>query len=199
MVEGSHGLGATLFGKTRLAVLSLLCMFPERRLYLRQIVGLTGMGVGTVQRELKALTACGILVSTVEGRQRYFQANRSCPVFEELKSMLVKTGGLAEKLRKRLAPLGPRCRLAFIYGSVAEGTETAASDVDVMVIGSVSFAEVSDALSEVQLELGRDVNPTVYTAEEFTRKASLPFVRSVIAKPRTYLIGDQDDLAGLVQ
>jgi len=193
------GLGSTLFGRTRLAVLSLLLLKPEQRLYLRQIASLTGLAVGAVQRELALLTGCGLLHEEREGRQRYFRANTRCPVFDELKGLLVKTGGLADVLRERLAPLKDRCRVAFIYGSFAEGTEDAQSDVDVMVVGEVSFAEVSDALGEVQLALGREVNPTVYSPGEFGQKLSLPFLKSVVAKPKIYLIGDEHDLAGLAQ
>jgi predicted nucleotidyltransferase len=195
----SVGIGSTLFGKTRLGVLALLCLHPERRMYLRQVVRTTGLGVGAVQRELKALTRCGILVSEREGRQRYFRANTECPIFEELKGILVKTGGLADVLRDRLAPLSDACVCAFIYGSFAEGSEDAESDVDVMVIGDVSFAQVSDALGKVQLQLGREINPTVYTAEDFVRKSELPFMRSVIEKPKIYLMGDEHDFAGLGQ
>jgi predicted nucleotidyltransferase len=199
MALKSLGLGSTLFGKTRLAVLSLLCLRPERRLYLRQIVRLVGLGAGTVQRELRMLTRCGILVREDEGRQAYFQANPDCPVLSELRSILVKTGGLADVLRERLAPLEARCRVAFIYGSFAAGTEDAESDVDVMVIGEASFAEVSDALGEVQLELGREINPTVYSAQDWSEKGALPFLQSVMSSPKIYLIGDEHDLAGLDQ
>lgn len=199
MTLPSVGLGTVFFGKTRLAVLGLLLLKPEQQLYLRQIASLTGLAVGAVERELRILTGCGILLGEKRGRQKYFRANTGCAVYNELRGLLVKTGGLADVLRERLAPLRDRCRAAFIYGSFADGTEDAQSDVDVMVVGDVSFAEICDALGEVQLALGREVNPTVYSAEEFRQKLSLPFLKSVVDKPKIHLIGDEHDLAGLVQ
>jgi len=193
------GIGSTLFGKSRLAILSLLLPDASNRFYLKQIVKLTRLGVGGTQRELAALAECGILTRTKEGRQVYFQANRQCPVYEELKSLVVKTGGVADVLRERLAPLRRTIRVAFIYGSFAEGKEDAQSDIDVMVVGSASFAKVSGALGDVQTALRREVNPTVYPEKEFSEKRRTPFLKSVLSKPRIFLCGDDRDLGRLAQ
>ena len=194
-----NNIGKTLFGKSRLAILSLLLVDHTARLYLRQIVSLTKLGVGAVQRELAALTGCGILIRTVEGRQVYFQANTACPVFAELKSMIVKTAGVADVLRERLASIRKDVRVAFVYGSFAEGREQSQSDIDVMVIGFVSFAAVSDALGDAQSTLRREVNPTVYPVAEFLRKRATPFMKTVLSKPKIFLIGDAHDLEGLAE
>jgi hypothetical protein len=196
------GISSGLFGAARQAVLGLLFENADRRFYLRQIVGRLGLGTGVVQRELLRLTRCGILVRTVEGRQTYYQANPHCPVFSELRGLVRKTLGVAGILRAALEPLAGRIRVAFLYGSMASGQERVSSDVDVMVIGdALSVGEVVSALSEAQRQLGREVNPSVYSTAEFSRKASAGqhFLRSVLAGPRILLIGDENELAGVAK
>jgi predicted nucleotidyltransferase len=193
------GLGSSLFGKSRLTILCLMYLNAERRYYLRQIVNTTQLGMGAVQRELRLLANSGLILREREGRQVYYHANRECPIFEELKAILVKTAGLADVLRDRLRFLAGRCRVAFIYGSFAQGTDRTESDVDVVVIGNVSFAEVSDELGDLQSDLGREVNPTVYSAVEFKKKTSTPFISSILRKPKVFLIGDEDELARLAR
>lgn len=199
MASSSTGISSTLFSKSRLGVLSLLFVNSGRRYYMRQIVRLTRLGVGAVQRELAALTSSGILKREPEGRQVYYQANPECPVFAELKAIIVKTGGVADVLRERLAGIAKQCRVAFVYGSFAQGQDDAESDIDVMVIGDVSFAEVADALAPTQQTLGREVNPSVYPPREFRRKlkAKHPFLTSVANGPKIFLIGDEHDVTGL--
>ena len=199
MGHGPSGLGSALFSKSRLAILCLLYLNADRRFYLRQIVNSTKLGMGAVQRELKLLSEAGFLLREREGRQVYYHANRDCPIFEELKAILVKTAGLADVLRDRLGLLADRCRVAFVYGSFAQGLDNAESDVDVMVIGAVSFAAVSDALGDLQTDLRRDVNPTVYSVPEFRKKSSTPFIASIMRKPKMFLIGDEDELTRLAR
>jgi predicted nucleotidyltransferase len=155
--------------------------------------------MGAVQRELRLLSEAGFLLREREGRQVYYHANRDCPIFEELKAILVKTAGLADVLRDRLGLLADRCRVAFVYGSFAQGLDNSESDVDVMVIGDVTFAAVSDALGDLQTDLRREVNPTVYSVPEFRKKTSTPFIASIIRKPKVFLIGDEDELARLAR
>ncbi len=193
------GLGSVLFSKSRLGVLSLLYLNADERFYLRQIVNTARLGMGAVQREVQTLSKSGLILKEREGRQVYYQANRDCPIFEELKAILVKTAGLADVLRDRLAPLANRCRIAFVFGSFAEGFDSAVSDIDVMIVGDVSFAAVSDALGDLQTELRREVNPTVYGVMEFMEKISTPFIASVMKKPKVFLIGDEDELARLAR
>jgi len=193
------GLGSVLFSKSRLSVLALLYLNADQRFYLRQIVNTTRMGMGAVQGEVRTLTKGGLILREREGRQVYYQANRDCPIFEELKAILVKTAGLADVLRDRLAPVAESCRVAFLFGSFAEGSDSAESDVDVMIVGDVSFAAVSDALGEVQTDLRREINPTVYNVTEFREKISTPFIASVMKKPKVFLVGDEDELARMAR
>ncbi|MFH1841653.1 MAG: nucleotidyltransferase domain-containing protein [bacterium] len=199
MGSQKSGIGPSLFGKSRLAVLSLLYLNADDRFYLRQIVSLTHLGMGAVQREVRNLSDGGIILREREGRQVYFQANRDCPVFADLKGILIKTAGLVDILRERLAVLAQDCQVAFVYGSFAEGSETAESDVDVMLVGDVSFAAVSDALGDVQTSLRREVNPTVYPTPEFRKKLSTPFIATIMKKPKLFLIGDANELDRLAR
>lgn len=194
--------GAGLFGVTRQAVLRLLFGHTERRFYQREIIRSIRLGSGTVQRELEQLVAAGILTRTVEGRQTYFQANRNCPIFNELRGLIRKTFGVAQILQSGLAVLSAKVQLAFIYGSVAAGSETASSDLDVMVVGArLSMDDVVSALAEAQKDLGREINPSVYRTGEFCRKLTQGqhFLSSVVTGPKIFLIGDENELARLAQ
>jgi len=192
-------LSDVLFGQTRRAVLSLLYGHADEEFYLRQIIRAAGIGQGTVQRELERLVGAGLVRRRQHGRQVYFQANPDNPVYQELRGMLLKTAGVADVLRGALTPLAARIRVAFIYGSVARGEERRASDVDLMVVGDVSFSEVVGVLGPAQERLGREVNPTVFTVPEFrTRlKAGQHFVRSVMRQEKVFLCGDEHDTGSL--
>jgi predicted nucleotidyltransferase len=165
------------------------------------LIRLAGLGRGTVQRELDFLARAGVVRRTVRGRQVYFQANPQSPIYTELRGIVVKTSGVADALRGALATLSGRISVAFIYGSVARGSERSVSDVDVMVIGDVSFAEVSDALSPAQVAIGREVNPSVYTAGDFRTKlkAKHHFLRTVLSAAKIFLIGNDDELGRLAK
>jgi predicted nucleotidyltransferase len=186
-----------LFGKTRRAILSLLFTHTDEAFYLRQILRLARVGAGSAQREVKGLAEAGIITRTRRGNLVYYQANPACPIFAELKSLMIKTAGVGDLLRSALAPLGDRVRLAFVYGSFASGHEKRSSDIDVMVVGEVSFREVISALEQAQQRLAREVNPSVYPPTEFRKKlaANSHFVKSVLKGPKIFLIGDHRELA----
>ncbi len=135
----TDSLSATLFGKTRRAVLALLYSHVEEHFYLRQIARTAEVGLGAVQRELKKLSEAGIIRRTIRGRQVYYQANPECPVYPELKSLVVKTVGVGDVLRTALVPLADRINVAFLFGSLVRGDERSSSDVDVMIVGNVTF------------------------------------------------------------
>lgn len=191
--------GSVLFGKTHRALLALFYVRPEQSFYLRQVVRLAGVGQGTVQRELARWVAAGLLVRTQQGYQVYYQANRNSPVFSDLKALAIKTAGLADVLKDALAGLSELIILAFIHGSVAEGRESDSSDVDVVIVGDVDFGEVISALRAGQEIIGREVNPTVYSEQEFRKKitAGNHFLGAVKNKPKIYLIGGERELKRL--
>lgn len=191
--------GNVLFGRTRRRLLAWFFGHPDEAFYLRQILRETEAPQGATQRELKALVAAGLLERTVEGRQVYFRVNRGSPVFGELQSLVLKTAGAVGVIRDALTPLADRILAAFVFGSAARHELRRDSDIDLLVVGAVSFDEVSDRLVDVDRRLGRDVNPTVYPPREYRSKlaAGHHFLTSVISDPRLFVIGDRNDLAGL--
>jgi len=188
-----------LFGKTRGAVLGLLYGRPDEALYMRQIIRLTSLSPGSVKRELDELTAAELVTRETRGKQVFFQANVKSPIHDELRGLLLKTVGAAGVIRAALLPLAGRILAAFLYGSAARGAVRRASDIDVMIVGDVSFEEVSDALCPPQDVLGRDVNPVVYCTAEFRTKLRTKhhFVSEVMAGEKVFLLGDIHELERL--
>ena len=180
-----------LLGQTRSSVLGTLLLRPETALHVRELARLTGVSPGSLHRELRALADMGLLIREEEGRQVYYRANKQCPVFEELAGLLRKTAGLVDVLREALAPIADKVQQAFVYGSMARGTEHAHSDVDLLVIGDVEFADVALALAPAQAALRREINPTVYTRAEFERKRKQKdgFVGQVWHGPKLWVVG----------
>jgi len=190
---------SALFGKTRRAVLGLLYGHPDESFYLRQVIRAVGVGLGATQRELKRLSKAGIVHRVVRGHQVFYQANRGSPIFAELQGLVIKTTGVAEVLRLALAPLGERIAVAFIFGSFVCGEVGRGSDVDLLVVGDVTFGEVVSALSPAQEQIGRELNPVVYPPAEFRRKilSDHHFLRAVASGPKIFLIGDEHALRAL--
>jgi predicted nucleotidyltransferase len=188
-----------LFGRTRRLVLAWLFGHPGQRFYLRQIVRQTGAAQGGVQRELRLLVDAGILTRTVEGRHVYFEVNAGSPIYTELRALVWKTAGIGEVVREALTPLADRIVAAFVFGSAARGELRSDSDVDVLVVGAVSFSEVANALALAQRRLGRDVSPTVYPPAEFREKIRTRqhFLTAVLQGARLFALGGPDDLARL--
>ncbi len=157
-----------------------------------------GASPGTLNKELARLRAAGLLESTRVGNQLHYSANLAHPVFPELAGLLRKTVGLADVLAAALAPIADDIDVAFVFGSVARGAETAHSDVDVLVIGPIDFGRVIDATYLVGQQIGRDVNPKVFSPREWKSKirARDAFASGVMASPKLFLIGDEDGLAG---
>ncbi|MBN2464596.1 nucleotidyltransferase domain-containing protein [candidate division WOR-3 bacterium] len=192
-------IGEVLFGRSRRAVLALLYGHADEEFYLREIIRAAGVGQGAMQRELETLVGAGLVLRRSHGRQVYFRANPESPVYKELRSLLLKTAGVADVLREALASLSRRINVAFVYGSVARGEERRASDVDLLVIGEASFAQVTCALAPAQRRLGREVNPTVYAPAEFAQKlaAGHHFLRNVTGREKLFLFGNEHDLRRL--
>ena len=195
----SNPVTSALFSKNRQAVLALLFAHPDEAFYLRQIVRASGGGIGAVQRELGQLVQAGIIRRTARDQQVYFQANADCPVFEELKGLVVKTAAVADVLRAGLASLADRIVVAFIYGSVARAKQNRESDVDLVIIGRVAFTEVVETFAQAQRDLGREVNPVVYSSDEFRAKVSAGhhFLKNVLKKDKVFLIGNESELKRL--
>ena len=187
---------ALLFGAYRRDVLARLLLHPEESLHVRELARTLGKPAGTLLRELNALAAAGVLVRRPMGNQVHFQANAASTIYEELRGILKKTVGVADVLREMLAPLAPKIRAAFIYGSLARGDERPGSDLDLMIVGEPSFAEVAGALAPAHQLLRREVNPSLYPALEFRKKLAGgdPFLARVLADRRIFVMGGEDEL-----
>lgn len=188
-----------LFGAYRRRILSLLLLHSEQSFYVREIGRLTGVSAGSLHREVKALTEAGLLERSLLGNQVRYQADRSCLLFEELAGIFRKTAGLADVLREALKPLGRTVRIAFVFGSVAQGKERTTSDVDVMVIGTVPFVRVVETLAPAAAQIRREVNPVAMAPDAFRAKlkARDRFVARIVRDPKIFLVGDAGELGKL--
>lgn len=188
-----------LFPAARQRVLALLLLQPQAAFHLRELARLTGSHAGTLARELDKLAKAGLLLRSEQGNQVRYQAHTGHPLFGELAAMFRKTHGVVPALREALAPLDAQIRLALVFGSMARGTASEGSDVDVLILGSVGFAELVQAVFPLHAALGREVNPVLYTPEEFAARArgGDAFARDVLAKPQLFVKGDADELAEL--
>ena len=188
-----------LFPAVRQRVLAVLFGSPDRSFYANELIALARSGSGAVQRELASLLAAGLITVRDQGNQKHYQANAASPVFAELRGLVLKTVGLADVLRAALAPLEDQVAAAFVYGSVARQQDTAASDVDVLIVSdALGYAEVFGALEGAAQTLGRIINPTLYTRAELARRRAQDnaFVTRVLDQPRIWLMGDEEALRG---
>ena len=190
-----------LFGKTRILILGLLYSHADERFYVRQIIRETGSGTGAVQRELKNLTSVGIINKTNEGQQIYYQANLKCPIFDEIKRIVIKTVAIGEVVKNALSKIKENIKVAFIFGSLVAGDENSGSDVDLMIIGDVKFSMITVILNPIQEKIRREINPIVYPTEEFRQKSieNHHFINSIIEKEKIFLIGDEIELEKLAE
>jgi len=186
-----------IFTKTQQRVLSVLFGQSHRSFYTNELIGLAQSGSGAVQRELVRLEKSGLVAVHKVGNQKHYQANRDAPIFEELRSIVLKTFGVADVLRNALAPLWPLIDVAFIYGSLAKGTEHAGSDIDLMVVGSLpSNAQLLEVLLPAQTHLGRAINPTLYTVDEFAQRVrdGKSFILRLLEQPKILVKGTEHDI-----
>jgi predicted nucleotidyltransferase len=198
-VPSKASLADALFTSTQQRVLGLLYGQPQRSFFATELIGLARSGSGAVQRELARLVASGLVTVVPVGNQKHYRANAEAPIFEELYGIILKTVGLEGPLRNALDALGPRIRLALIYGSVAKGEDRATSDVDLLLLSDdVSLEEVFAALAPLEAQLARPVRPTLYTSKEFHERLAKgnTFLQRVLAGPHRVLIGTLDGATG---
>jgi predicted nucleotidyltransferase len=191
----------TLFGsEARVKVLALFMLHPASEFYLREIAHRTGLPVRAVERTVKALTEVGLLRREKRANSVYFSVNRDVPILPELKAMFLKTVGLGDRLRDALAGTTD-VEIAFLFGSYAKGLEDPTSDVDVFLVGTASPRKLTPILTALEEETGREINATTFTPEELRDRVKTGdhFVRSVLASPKVYLIGDEDALDRIVR
>lgn len=189
-------LEALLGSKLRSKVLGWLFSHPDERYFVRQLTALVKEDSTNVSRELARLEKAGILVSTTEGKQKYYQANRQSPLFNELRGLIIKTAGLADVLREALAPLGTKIAAAFVYGSMANGDATSQSDIDLLAVGDVDEMALHTVLSQAEKKLGRPVNYTLMSRREFDerRRQKGGFLDRVLSGQKIMITGSIDEI-----
>lgn len=184
-----------LFSKVRQRVLAVLFGAPDRSFYTNEVIGLAQSGAGAVQRELADLAGAGLLTVRKQGNQKHFQANAASPVFAELRSLVLKTMGLADVLRAALAPLAPQIERAFVFGSIAKQEDTAQSDVDLLVVSdTLGYGDLFGALESASQTLGRTINPALYASTDFNARlqGDNAFINRVMQQPKIWLIGQEE-------
>ena len=193
LTMNTSAIGDALFTKTQQRVLGLLYGKPEQSFYLNELVRLAGVGKGTVKRELEKMCAAGLLTVTRRGNQNHYQANAVNPIFAELKAITQKTFGVVDIIKAALVPFLPQVDMAFIYGSIAKGREYAGSDIDLMLVAEdLSYTDVMTLLEQAEKQLGRSINPTLYSPKEFTErvKNNQSFTKRVMEQQKLWLKGE---------
>lgn len=188
-----------LFPEYRQRVLGLLLLQPQTQFHVREIARLTNTTAGSLHRELAKLAKAHVLLRETSGNQVYYQANIHFPIFNELTSILRKTSGLVDVLANALTPLSDKIKIAFVFGSVARGEENIGSDIDIILIGNISFREAVATLYPAQKIIAREINPKVYQHAEWKNliKNKNVFLQEVLSKPKLFVIGTEDDLQKL--
>lgn len=190
-----------MFSPYRRQVLAVLFLRPDEQLHVRELERITGVSAGSLHRELKAMAESGLLLREKIGNQVFYKANTDCSIYEELAAIFRKTMGLTSLVQDALSDLGDKVQIAFVFGSMASGRQTAGSDLDICVLGEVSMLEVVKALSPVQETLRREVNPVVMTPKKFfdlSRKNDR-FVTRVLSEPILFVKANRDELAELTE
>ena len=191
-------LAGALFTAVQQRVLGLVFGQPQRTFQSAELIRLARGGTGAVHRQLARLEAAGLLTVTRTGNQKHYQARRDSPIFAELHGLVLKTVGLTEPLRSALAAHRGAIRVAFVFGSVAKQADTAASDVDLMVLSdTLGYSDVYESVQKAESVLGRSVNPTVMTSKEWRAKSTRrdSFAARVAAQPKLFIFGSENDLA----
>ena len=189
-----------MFSPYRRQVLATLFLRPDERFHVRELERMTGVSAGSLHRELKAMAESGLLLREKVGNQVFYQANAHCSIYEELAAIFRKTIGLTSLLQDALSGFGDSIRVAFVFGSMASGRQSAGSDLDICVLGEVSLLEIVTALSAVQETVRREVNPVVMTTKKFSNLAAKDdrFVTRVLSEPKLFVKANEDELAELV-
>jgi predicted nucleotidyltransferase len=191
----SNSIGNVLFTKTQQKVLGLLFGKPDQSFYLNEITKLSQMGRGTIKRELERMEAVGIVAKKRIGNQNHYQANSECPVYPELMGIARKTFGVADVIKTALKCILDEVALAFIYGSVAKGEDTAKSDIDLLIVSNeLTYSDVMERLLASETSIGRPINPTIYNVDQIEKKLKQDnaFVSRVMEQPKIWIKEDED-------
>lgn len=196
-MENKKSLSHLLFpNQYRRKIFALLWARPAQSIHLRELARLTQSSPGTLKKELDALTAVGLLHVQKVGNQTLFNVNIEHPIYPELSGLIQKTVGLSDVLVNALQGLSQRIDFAFVFGSAAKGTDVARSDVDLLVVGDVTFGELANAVFDAQNVLAREINPKILSGAEWHEKKSTghAFVHDILSKPKIFILGSEHEL-----
>ena len=190
-------LAELLSSQARAEIFRLLFGLKQCELHMREIERQSRLAYGTIRQELGTLAQMGLVEARKSGNRTYYRANIAHPLFPDIRALVLKTSGLVDILRERLNDA--EIQAAFVFGSLAAGTENASSDIDLMVIGSTGLRQIAKSLSGLGAELGREVNPHVLTVDEFLRRKAARdhFLTTVLAEPKLFVIGNEDELEAM--
>jgi predicted nucleotidyltransferase len=196
--EQMNTLADLLSSNVKAEVFRLLFGLHGEPLHLREMERRSGLAVATVQQELGRLTRIGLVEARPDGNRTYYAAREDHPLFAEIRGLVLKTTGLADVLRRAFEK-EERITLAFIFGSIAQAREQAHSDIDLLIVGDIGLRQVTKLLGGVADKVGREINPKVFTPQEFRRRkrADDPFLSRVLAAPRIFVIGNEHELGNL--
>jgi len=189
-------LSSALFSGVQQRVLALIFGHPERSFYTSEIIRNVHSGRGAVERELARLEQTGLVSIQRVGNQKHYHANHESPIFNELRGIILKTAGLIEPLKQSLALYREKIKVAFVYGSIAKGTDTARSDIDLMVIGDdLTYAELFAGLQKAETILQRSINPTFLSFDNWCNKLSTKdsVIAKIAAQPKLFIFGSEAD------
>ncbi|PYM37827.1 MAG: hypothetical protein DME17_06675 [Candidatus Rokuibacteriota bacterium] len=194
------GVGHLFAGRAVVTLLRLFFLHPSRDFYQRELTAMTGERLFLIQSALKRLIRAGIVGQTWRGNRTYYRVDPSHPAHEPLKALMLITVGFGDSLRAQLLGIRDKIKVAFLYGSVARGDETATSDIDLMLIGNLSGRQTAAVLAPVKRLVNREINPSVYNPQDFRRKYRNhhPFIRDVIKGPKVFLLGDEGELKAIL-
>lgn len=198
--EYGHPAEALFSSPSMVALLEVFFLHPEEEFYQRQLEGLTGKPLLSIQRELRRLERAGLVESERRGNRLYYRARGKDPAFRDLRAFFLRTIALGHKVARTLQPYGEKIRFAFIYGSYASGEDRRESDLDLLIVGDVGLREISGALSDLSRDLGREINPLLLTMSELRGKSRKKdaFLARVAEGPRIWILGDEDEFKGLL-
>ncbi|MEW6026210.1 MAG: nucleotidyltransferase domain-containing protein [Planctomycetota bacterium] len=183
--------------KARVEVLKIFLLNPDKMFYQRGIASQSNLPIRAVQREVSRLHKMGLLEKSISGNRIYYSVNKDCPIYPDLKSIILKSTGIASLLKQYISSRHhDDIKIAFIYGSYARNKEDINSDIDLAIIGNINGRKVSGLLAGVKNEVKREINYVIYPESEFREKVSAGthFLTSILKEPKIFLIGNTDDL-----
>ena len=188
-----------LGSRARVIILKTFLLDLERDFYQREISTITNLPIRAVQREVERLVKIGLIEKQIRGNRKYYRCRRDFPIFEELKSIILKTVALGNVLKDYLQKKKEKIELAFIYGSFAKGEENISSDIDLLLVGNITSKEASMLLSPAKNSLRREINFIVYDEKELLKKKESHFLKQVLKEPKIFLVGNEGDIKRILK